>query len=118
MNDTELSRGKLLGALGLARKAGKLIVGGELCEQNIRAGKAVLALLCSDLSDNSKKKLHAALRAGDIPYIVLPFSKAELAERFGKKSFAVVCAVTDDSFAKVIYKAIGVSESQDLHDSK
>lgn len=109
---------KLIGALGLARKAGKLIIGGELCEEYIRTGKAELAFLCSDMSENSQKKLHSALRTGNVPYIILPLTKSELAVRFGKKSFAVACVLTDKSFARIVYKALGISESQDLHDSK
>lgn len=109
---------RIVGALGLARKAGKLIIGGELCEEHIRARKAELAFLCSDMSENSLKKLHAALRAGNVPYIILPLTKSELAVRFGKKSFAVACVLTDKGFARIVYKALGISESQDLHDSK
>ncbi len=109
---------KLIGALGLARKAGKLIIGGELCEEYIRGGKAEIAFLCNDMSENSDKKLHAALRAKDIPYIILPLTKTELAVRFGKKSFAVACVLTDKGFARIVYKALGISESQDLHDIK
>lgn len=109
---------RIVGALGLARKAGKLIIGGELCEECIRGGKAELAFLCSDMSENSQKKLHAALRTGNVPYIILPLTKSELAVRFGKKSFAVACVLTDRGFARIVYKALGISESQDLHDSK
>ncbi len=109
---------KILGALGLARKAGKLVVGGELCEEYIRAGKAVLALLCSDMSENSSKKLCAALRAKEVPYIILPLTKSELAVRFGKRSFAVACALTDKGFARIIYGALGITDGEDLHDSK
>ncbi len=109
---------KLLGAMGLARRAGKLIIGGELCEEYIRAGRTELVFLCSDMSENSEKKLHAAMRARGVPYIALPLQKDELATKFGKKSFAVACALTDKGFVKIVYKALGITEDRDLHDSK
>ncbi|MBR3996133.1 MAG: ribosomal L7Ae/L30e/S12e/Gadd45 family protein [Clostridia bacterium] len=109
---------KIVGAMGLAKKAGKLITGGEMCEETIRAGKAELTVLCSDMSENSAKKLFAALRNSASPYISLDIGKEELAERLGKKSFVVSCVITDKGFAKIIYKALGITEDEILHESK
>ena len=101
---------KICGAMGLARRAGKLSIGSELCIESIRAGKAKLVFLCSDMSDNSSKKLHDAMRSKSVPYIVLPLGKVELAKRIGKSSFAVACALTDKGFANIVYKALGITE--------
>lgn len=101
---------KILGAMGLARRAGKLVVGAEMCEEAIRDGRAVISFLSSNMSENSEKKLMAALRASNSPYITLKSTKEELADRFGKKSFAVALAITDTGFAKIVYKALGISE--------
>ena len=109
---------RIIGAMGLAKKAGKLITGGEMCEETIRAGKAELTILCSDMSENSEKKLHAALRNSESPYISLEIGKEELAGRLGKKSFVVSCVITDKGFAKIIYKALGITEDEILHESK
>ena len=116
--DVTASTEKILGALGLAKRAGKLITGAEMCEETIRSGGAVLTVLCSDMSDNSKKKLHAALRNSGSPYINLDVTKLELAKRFGKKAFVVSCVITDKGFAKIIYKALGIAEEDILHESK
>lgn len=109
---------KLLGAMGLAKRAGKLITGAELCEETIRAGKSQIAFLCSDMSENSYKKLHAALRNSDSSYINLSSTKEELARRFGKKSYVVACVITDKGFAEIVYKALGITEGKILHESK
>ncbi len=98
---------KILGALGLARRAGKLETGGEVCEEKIRSGGTVLAVLACDVSENSEKKLHAAMRAKEVPYIVLPTDKKQLGARLGKSSFCVACAICDEGFAKIVYKALG-----------
>ena len=101
---------KILGAMGLARRAGKLEIGAEMCEEAIRSGRAEITFLASNLSENSKKKLLSALRTSESPYIILNATKEELAERFGKKAFAVALAITDKGFAKIIFKALGISE--------
>ncbi len=116
--DVSVSEERILGAMGLAKRAGKLITGAEMCEETIRAGGAVLTLLCSYMSENSNKKLHAALRNSGSPYINLGATKEELAKRFGKKSFVVSCVITDMGFAKIIYKALGISGEDILHESK
>ncbi len=108
--DVLSAKDKLLGALGLARRAGKLEVGGQLCEEAIRAGRVKLVFLCSDMSENSRKKLHAAMLAREVPYIALPLTKDELAAKLGKKSFAVAAALTDEGFVKIVYKALGITE--------
>jgi len=109
---------RILGAMGLAKRAGKLVIGAQMCEETIRAGKAVLTLLCSDMSENSQKKLHAALKIKNSPYIVLPSTKEELAKRFGKKAYVVSCVITDMSFIRIICKALGIAENDFLHESK
>ena len=116
--DVSAVQEKILGAMGLAKRAGKLVTGAEMCEEKIRNGEAVLTLLCSDMSENSAKKLHAALRNSDSPYINLDTGKEELAKRFGKKAFVVSCVITDKGFAKIIYKALGITEEDILHESK
>ena len=116
--DVSAVQEKILGAMGLAKRAGMLVTGAEMCEEIIRAGGASLTLLCSDMSENSKKKLHAALRNSDSSYIELTATNEELANRFGKKSFVVSCVITDKGFAKIIYKALGISEKEFLHESK
>jgi ribosomal protein L7Ae-like RNA K-turn-binding protein len=47
---------KVLSYLGLAKKAGKVVTGEESCEKCIAGGTAVLVLVASDASDNTKKK--------------------------------------------------------------
>ena len=107
--DVSVCADKICGAIGLARKAGKLCVGSEMCVECIRAGKAELVVLCNDMSDNSSKKLHDTMRTRGVPYIALPLGKVELAKKIGKSSFAVACALTDKGFANIVYKALGIS---------
>ena len=109
---------KICGAAGLARKAGKLTVGGAQSEEAIRAGKAVLVLLSSDLSDNAAKKLHNAMKTHGVPYLKLPLGKEELAAACGKGSYATACALCDSGFAEILYRLPGVSDGAVKHESK
>ena len=101
---------KLLSALGLAKRAGKLSVGAEIVLEGVRGGKVLLAILCSDVSEGSEKKLKDALTFRRIPYIKLECDKATLASRLGKTGVAVACGICDDSFVRLIYKTIGYTE--------
>jgi len=49
---------KIEGLIGLARKAGKLIVGTDSVIDQIRKNKVSLVLILNDASENTKKKLH------------------------------------------------------------
>ncbi len=109
--DMSLVEKKIIGAVGLARRAGKLETGAEMCEEAIRAGKAVLCVMASDMSENTSKKLHNSLKYRDLPYIRLSMGKDELAKRLGKSAFVVACAITDKGFASIIYKALGIDEN-------
>ena len=51
-----MSDEKLLRFIGLAMKAGKLMLGDGRAVESIRAGKAKLVLISKDASDNTKKK--------------------------------------------------------------
>lgn len=47
---------RISGMLGLAAKAGKLIVGEDKILEAIRSGKARLVIIAGDASDNTKKR--------------------------------------------------------------
>ena len=109
---------RILGAAGLARKAGKLTVGGAQCVEAIRAGKAVLALLSSDLSENAAKKLHDAMKNRGVPYLTLPLGKEDLAKACGKGTFATACAICDNGFAEILYRLMETDAGSGMHESK
>lgn len=109
--DMVLLEKKTISAIGLARRAGKLEVGAEMCEEAVRAGKAVLCVMASDLSGNTSKKLHDCLKYRNVPYIKLSIGKGELAKILGKSAVTVSCVITDKGFASIIYKALGIDEN-------
>ena len=45
-----MSETKILGLIGLCKKAGKIVAGAALCEKEIRAGKSELIIIANDNS--------------------------------------------------------------------
>lgn len=61
---------RLLGALGLARKAGQVLLGATKVEGALRAGQAIALLAASDGQPDGRRKISAAARSagfGDLP---------------------------------------------------
>ena len=105
--DMKLIEPKVLGALGLARRAGKLVIGTEMCEESVKNGSAQITFIASNISQNSEKKIKSVLKNTDSPYMTLQTTKEELAAKLGKKAFAAAVSITDKGFAEIIRKALG-----------
>lgn len=88
---------KLLGALGLAMKAGALVCGTNNVLDVIRKGKAKLVLLANDISENTRKLLTDKATYRKIRIVTLPFSMAELGAALGKAETSSA-AITDINF--------------------
>lgn len=48
---------KLISAMGLCRRAGKLVMGFDAVKKSVLDGKAVMVITACDLAENTKKKL-------------------------------------------------------------
>ncbi len=91
---------RLLGALGLCRRAGKLICGVDLICTELRKSAArtqtVQAVLAaSDVSDNTRKKLNDKCNFYGVSLILLPYRAEELAAAVGKDAPIGAVAITD-----------------------
>ena len=88
----------ILHLLGLARKAGRLELGEETVGAACRARRARLILLASDAAPNTRRRCAHFGEAGNVLWLELPFSKAELGFSLGRGSCAML-ALTDAGFA-------------------
>ncbi len=95
--------GRMLGTLGLAMKAGRLVSGEFMTERAIRDGDARLVLIADDASDNTKKKFRDSCRYYHVP-IIITADKQILGGAIGKRERASM-AVTDAGFAGTIRKS-------------
>lgn len=89
---------KLLSFLGLARRAGRLSLGFDPSVDSMLHGKSKLLLLCSDLSERSKKAITKIALQTDTRSIVLDIPMIEMGLAIGKTSGII--SVDDEGFAK------------------
>jgi ribosomal protein L7Ae-like RNA K-turn-binding protein len=99
----EVDGQKLLGMLGLARRAGKLAIGFSAVEKIVRRGEAPLIILASDMGPSQKHKISRwePLR-GTLAEVL---TGEELARAMGREKLSVV-GVSDAAFVKGIQKLV------------
>ena len=91
----------LLGAMGMCRKAGKLLHGHDRVQEAVYAGKVHLVLLAADASERTVRHLQQACE-GLVPCLMTPLSTEELAHLTPKP--AAVFGVTDENLARLCAK--------------
>lgn len=92
----------VLGMIGLAKRAGKICTGAEICEAAIKKGKSKLIIIAGDISDNGKKAITDACKYYNVKYIEYA-DKKKLGNFTGSDERAVV-SVNDTGFAETILK--------------
>ncbi len=90
---------KILGALSLCRKAGKLVGGMDETENAIKSNKATTIFICNDVSERSKKKADGI--GNTVP---IGRNMEDLSPIFGKNTG--IFTVTDERFLRLILKTI------------
>ena len=93
---------KLLGLLGFAARARKLICGTDLCRDSIRRGQSPLALVASDASANTLKRIADACKYYETDMCQLPIPSSVLSKQIGKTASIAVIGVTDMNFVNGI----------------
>jgi len=58
---------KIIGMLGLAERAGKLVTGESKALEAVRSGKAYICIVASDASENTKKLFHDKCAYNHVP---------------------------------------------------
>ncbi len=108
-----MTSGKLIGLLGMCRRAGKLTVGFDavaaLCKQD-----GTLILLAEDASPRTVKELR--FRAEGAPLYRLPLSKEAAAHAIGSHKPTACLAVTDHGFSRAIRPLVFELEEESHYD--
>ncbi len=89
---------RILGFLGLCRKAGKLEMGFDVCGEALKKGEAELILLAKDCSERTSGGAKRAAEEAGCEIRTLPFNMDEISFAVAKR--AGVFAVCDSGFAK------------------
>lgn len=94
----------VLGMIGLARRARRLVMGTEAVLKAVSGEKKpAIVLAASDISDRTKKQLTDKCSYHRVKLTILPADRAALAAATGNKdSQCSACAVTDGEMAKKI----------------
>ena len=103
---------KVLSNLGLAKRAGKAIVGTQMVQDAVRSGKAVLVIHASDISENSKKKLINTCAHYSCELIGYSDMQS-LSDSLGQKKLITSAAITDESFKILIKKQLSEQTEND-----
>mgnify|MGYP000891906902 CR=1 FL=1 len=91
---------KLVSAISLCRKAGKLKMGTEAVKEQISEGNAKLVLTASDLADRSKRQIRFVCDQYKLPVAAIPYTMENLSVVTGKKYG--ILAICDEGFAEMI----------------
>ena len=100
-----MNENKVIGYLGLATKAGKLVSGEFMTEKSVKEGKAKVVIVAGDASDNTKKMFYNMCKFYEVP-LYFYGTKDELGHAIGKAMRSSL-AITDENFAKSVTKHLG-----------
>ena len=97
---------KLCGLLGIARRAGHILIGFDAVRAALLAHKTQLILLASDCSPKTEKELRFAGQDKHCPILTADASKEEIAGALGLQKPVAVAATDDRGFATSLTAAI------------
>lgn len=95
--------------IGLAMRAGKVVIGTDLTVKSVRErgkGAARLVLISNNASDSTKNKIRFKCEFYRVPVMELVMDSSELGSLLGKLYAPAAVAITDDSFAKEIRRIL------------
>lgn len=103
-------KNRLLSAIGLCKRAGKLVMGFDMAADTVVSGKACGIFLCRDLSPKSGKSISRICEEWDCIPKTLPVTMDEIAFIVGRRTG--ILAVTDPGLAEKITTLIGSCEEE------
>ena len=101
--DENLTR--VRGMLGLAMRAGRVIIGTEQVCVALKKGKIRLALVARDASQSTKKKIAVKCEFYGVTSVEIQLGAEELGALLGKTYTPAVVGITDEGFARELLLA-------------
>ena len=106
-NSAKMRNDRLLGMLGLASRARKLVAGTEIVTEKIKAGRSVkFVLIASDVSENTLKKIVNCCEYYMVEYKKVEFTRDEISHAIGKSCLTSAVAIIDQSFYDAVKKLV------------
>ena len=97
---------RALGMLGLAMKAGKVVIGTEQVIAFLQKKKLHLVLISGNASEGTKKKISFKCEFYKTHNLELTVNTDELGRLLGKTYAPAVVGITDENFANTIIKLL------------
>ncbi|NLL91015.1 MAG: hypothetical protein GX222_01160 [Ruminococcaceae bacterium] len=95
---------KIISALSLARRGGKLEIGFLATKTAVEKNRARVVAVTSDISEGTLKKIKRVCVERNVDIAYLPITRGDL-EKQGMRSI-VLCAICDDNFKNLLDKAM------------
>lgn len=105
---------KLLNLLGIARRAGHVIIGFDAVKAALTASRAHIVLLAADRSAKTEKELRYTAQNSPCPIVVIDADKAQIAHALGMQKPVAVAATDDRGFAAAMQKACRTDTKEDV----
>lgn len=105
---------KVLGLLGIARRAGHIAIGFDAVKALLVDGRAQFILLAADRSAKTEKELRYTAQNSSCPIHVLAADKEALAHALGLQKPVAVAATDDRGFAAAMQKHLGTDTKEDV----
>jgi ribosomal protein L7Ae-like RNA K-turn-binding protein len=102
---------KLLSALGICKKAGKLAEGFDPVAELAQSGKACLILTAGDLSPKSEKEVARIARGARVEHRRIDMTMDEIWSGLGRR--AGILAVADEGLAGMVRRTLPGGASSD-----
>ena len=96
---------KALRYLGLATRAGKLAVGAQDCEKQLRQSRGGLVIAAADAADNTAAQARSVCGGRGVPLLVTAYTKAELGHAVGRASGVALAYIWDEGLARAFEAA-------------
>ncbi len=103
-----MANNRLLGTLGLCRRAGKAVLGTDLVCKAMRRKELFSVVLASDASDNTKKKIRDKTAFYSVKLVETEMSSDEIGRAVGKAGSVAVVGIADENFSNALMKHIEV----------
>lgn len=101
---------KVLNLLGIARRAGKLVMGTDSLLNTLPSKKIKLIMMANDVSESTYDKIDKKAYYYKVP-VINKFSTEELSQALGVSSIKII-GIIDEGFVKSILKEIERGEFQ------
>lgn len=104
---------KALGYLGLAARAGRLVIGAEDCAGRLRKGGAGTLVAASDAGRNTLEQARSLAAGQKRSVFVCGYTKQELADAIGRGSPVALVMICDEGLAAAFRKTAGAGHGNE-----